>query len=67
MLGCVAGLVLAGAFTRVLAGMLFGLPPWDAITMTAVVALVIAVSIAASLLPAVRAARVEPMQVLRDE
>ncbi|MGA2272629.1 MAG: ABC transporter permease [Bryobacteraceae bacterium] len=67
LLGCVAGLGLAGAFTRVLTGMLFGVSPWDAVTMTGVIALVIAVSIAASLLPAVRAARVEPMQVLREE
>jgi len=35
--------------------------------MTGVVVLVVAVSIAASLLPAARAARVEPMRVLRDE
>jgi putative ABC transport system permease protein len=67
LLGCAAGLGLAAAFTKVLAGMLFGVSPWDAVTMTGVVALVITVSIAASLLPAVRAARVEPMQVLRDE
>jgi putative ABC transport system permease protein len=67
LLGCVAGLALAGAFTRVLAGMLFGVSPWDAITMTGVIALVLAVSIAASLLPALRAARVEPMRVLREE
>ena len=67
LLGCIAGLGLAGAFTKVLAGMLFGVSPWDAITMIGVVALVIAVSIAASLLPAVRAARVEPMHVLREE
>jgi putative ABC transport system permease protein len=67
LLGCVAGLGLAGAFTKVLAGMVFGVSPWDAITMTGVIALVIAVSIAASLLPAARAARVEPIQVLREE
>jgi len=67
LLGYVAGLGLAGALTKVLAGMLFGVSPWDAITMTGVIALVIAVSIAASLLPATRAARVEPMQVLREE
>jgi ABC-type antimicrobial peptide transport system permease subunit len=67
LLGCVAGLGLAGAFTKVLAGMLFGVSPWDAITMTGVIVLVIAVSIVASLLPAVRAARVEPMRVLREE
>src|SRR5258708_31628598 len=34
LLGCVAGLGLAGAFTRGLAGMLFGLSPWGPITMT---------------------------------
>jgi putative ABC transport system permease protein len=67
LLGCVAGLGLAGAFTKVLAGMLFGVSPWDAITMTGVIVLVIAVSIVASLLPAARAARVEPMRVLREE
>lgn len=67
LLGCVAGLGLAGAFTKVLAGMLFGVSPWDAITMTGVIGLVIAVSIVASLLPAARAARVEPMRVLREE
>ena len=67
LLGCVAGLALAAAFTRLLAGMLFGVKPWDALTMTGVIVLVIGVSAAASLLPAVRAARVEPMRVLREE
>jgi len=67
LIGCVAGLGLAAVFTKLLASMLFGVSPWDAITMTGVVVLVIVVSVLASLLPAVRAARVEPMQVLRDE
>ena len=67
LLGCAAGLGLAAAFTKVLAGMLFGVSPWDAITMSAVLVLVIAVSIVASLLPAARAARVDPMRVLREE
>ena len=67
LIGCAAGLGLAGAFTKVLAGMLFGVSPWDAVTMAGVISLVIVVSIAASLLPAIRAARVEPMRVLRQE
>jgi len=67
LIGCAAGLALAAAFTRLLSGMLFGVSPGDATTMTAVIALVMAVSIVASLLPAMRAARVEPMRVLRDE
>ncbi len=65
--GCAAGLGLAAAFTRLLAGMLFGVSAWDALTLTGVVILVLAVSAVASLLPAIRAARLQPMQVLRDE
>jgi putative ABC transport system permease protein len=65
--GCIAGIALAAAFTRLLAGMLFGVSAWDAPTLAGVVMLVIAVSVIASLLPAIRAARLEPMQVLRDE
>lgn len=67
LLGCAAGLGLATAFTRLLAGMLFGVSPTDALTLSAVVALVLAVSAGASLLPALRAAHVEPMRVLREE
>jgi len=67
LLGCVAGLALACAFTKLLSGMLFGVSPWDAWTLAGVVALVIAVSVAASLLPALRAAKVEPMLVLRED
>jgi ABC-type antimicrobial peptide transport system permease subunit len=67
LLGCVAGLGLALAFTRVLAGMLFGVTATDPATLSAVIALMLIVAAAASLLPALRAARVDPMQVLRDE
>jgi len=66
-LGCAAGLVLAAGFTRLLAGMLFGVTPTDAATLAGVVAAVLAVSVVASLLPALRAAWVEPMRVLREE
>jgi putative ABC transport system permease protein len=67
VLGCIAGLALAAAGTRLLAGMLYGVSASDSLTLAGVVALVLAVSIVASLLPAIRASRVEPMQVLRDE
>ena len=67
VLGCVAGLALASVFTRLLAGMLYGVSPSDVITLTSVVAILIAVSVAASLVPAMRAARLDPMQVLREE
>jgi putative ABC transport system permease protein len=65
--GCIAGIAVAAAFTRLLAGMLFGVSAWDAPTLAGVVILVLAVSVIASLLPAIRAARLEPMQVLREE
>jgi putative ABC transport system permease protein len=67
VIGCAAGLAMAAGFTRLLAGMLYGVSPWDPVTVTGVIGLVMAVSIGASLLPAIRAARVEPMRVLRDE
>jgi len=67
LLGCVAGWVLAAVFGRVLSGMLYGVTSSDVPTLTAVVLLVLVVAAVASLVPAIRAARVEPMNVLRDE
>jgi putative ABC transport system permease protein len=66
-LGCVAGSILAAVFARTLSGMLYGVSPSDPITLSAVVLLVLLVAALASLVPAIRAARVEPMQVLREE
>jgi putative ABC transport system permease protein len=67
VLGCLAGLLLAAVFARLLSGMLFGVSPTDTTTVAGVLAIVLGVSIVASLIPAVRAARVEPMQALREE
>jgi ABC-type lipoprotein release transport system permease subunit len=39
----------------------------DATTLESVVAVVLGVSVAASLLPAIRAARVDPAETLREE
>lgn len=67
LLGCLAGFVLAAASSRVLAGLLYGVSPIDLTTFGSVVFLVLVVSAIASLVPALRASRVEPMQVLREE
>jgi putative ABC transport system permease protein len=67
LLGCIAGSGLAAVFTRLLSGVLYGVSPSDVPTLSAVVLLVLIVAAAASLLPAVWASRVDPMQVLRDE
>ncbi|MPZ21293.1 MAG: FtsX-like permease family protein [Luteitalea sp.] len=66
-LACLCGLALSFAFTRLLAGMLYGVSPSDPVTLSTVVGLVLAVAALAALVPAVRAALVEPMQVLREE
>jgi putative ABC transport system permease protein len=66
-LGCAVGGALAAGFGRVLSGVLYGVSATDALTLSSVIVLVLAVAAAASLIPAIRAARVEPMQVLRNE
>jgi len=66
-LGCVAGSVLAAAFARLLSGMVYGVSPTDVVTLSGVIFLVLVVAGIASLVPAIRAARVDPMQVLREE
>ena len=67
LMGCVAGWGLAAMSGRVLSGMLYGVSPSDFTTSFAVILLVLVVATIASLVPALRAARVEPMNVLRDE
>jgi putative ABC transport system permease protein len=64
---CAAGLALSFALTRALSGMLFGVSPTDPITLSGVVAVVVAVAGFAAAIPAARAARVEPMAALRNE
>jgi putative ABC transport system permease protein len=67
VLGCLAGLGLAAAFSRLLSKMLYGISPSDTATFAGVALLVLVTGTLACLLPAARAARVDPMQVLRDE
>ena len=67
VLGCIGGVLLAAVFTRALAGVLYGVSTTDPRVFAAVVAMVLAVSLLASLFPALRAARVEPVRVLREE
>lgn len=66
-LGVVLGLAAAGVASRLVAAMMFGLSPTDPLTYAAVALLLIAVALLASLLPARRAARIDPMTALRTE
>lgn len=66
-IGCAAGGMLALASGRVLAEMLYGVSPSDVATLSSVIAGVLVVAAVASLVPALRAARLDPMHVLREE
>jgi len=67
LLGLGLGVVGALALTRVLQSQLYGVSPTDPLTFFALSLLVLAVSALASLLPARRATRVDPMIALRHE
>jgi predicted permease len=65
--GILIGLLLACSLTHVMTGMLYGVRPVDPLSYLLVTALVLAVTTAASYLPARRAARVNPIIALRTD
>jgi putative ABC transport system permease protein len=65
--GVAIGVALALALTRVVSGLLFGVTATDPQTFVALSALLIGATLAASLVPARRAARVDPLVALRYE
>ena len=66
-LGLATGLAGAGALGRTLQAFLVGIEAIDAVTLLFVVALLTGVALIASLVPARRAARVDPLDALRCE
>jgi predicted permease len=66
-IGIVVGLACALALTRVMSSLLFGVSTTDLATFAAVPALLGAVALAATAIPAWRATRVDPMVALREE
>ena len=65
--GAAIGLVAAFALTRMMRGILYGVTPTDAVTFVAVTMLLLGVAILASLIPARRATRVDPLVALRTD
>jgi ABC-type antimicrobial peptide transport system permease subunit len=66
-LGILVGLGAALLTCRALRGLLYGVGPADPLTYAAVILVLVAVALLASLLPAWRAARVDPAIALRRE
>jgi ABC-type antimicrobial peptide transport system permease subunit len=67
LIGEAFGLAGAFALTRLIRGMLFGVAPNDFMTFAAVALMLAVVALLATLIPARRAARVDPLVALRYE
>jgi ABC-type antimicrobial peptide transport system permease subunit len=65
--GCVLGLAGAAAASTVLRSFLFHVSPFDPVVVVLTAITVFALALAASALPARRAASVDPIQALRGE
>jgi putative ABC transport system permease protein len=65
--GVAIGLALAWGLARLMSGLLFGVSPADPLTFGGVALILVAVALAASWLPAWRAARIDPTSALRAE
>jgi len=65
--GCAAGLIAALLASKALASFLYGTSTRDPWVLTGAVLALIAIASAASLIPAIRAAKIEPIEALRTE
>ena len=67
LIGLGAGLAISAMMTRLLSRMLYGIRPSDPTTFVAMAAILLVVSLVASSVPAFRAARLDPMETLREQ
>jgi ABC-type antimicrobial peptide transport system permease subunit len=66
-IGIVAGVVIGMAAAQAVRSMLFGVQPYDLPTLAIATVALIAVAVAASLVPAFRAVRLDPSSALRSD
>lgn len=67
LIGVAVGLCGALVLTRLIASMLYGVKPFDAMTFIAVALLLMGIAMFASYIPALRATRIDPVVALRYE
>jgi putative ABC transport system permease protein len=65
--GVATGLAAATLLARSMAGLLFGISPFDPVSFTVAAVVLVGAGLAASLIPARRAALVDPMVALRNQ
>jgi len=66
-IGILIGVAAALGLARLIEGLLFGVPAHDPISFAVVPAILLAVAVSASAVPALRASRVDPVEALRRE
>jgi putative ABC transport system permease protein len=66
-IGIVIGLAAAYSLSRLVKSMVYGVSARDTLTFVAVTTLLVVVAFLASLVPALRATRISPLAVIRDE
>ncbi len=66
-IGLAGGVAAALALARLMSGLLVGVPPNDPLTLCAAAVLLALAALTASLLPALRATRIDPVRALRAE
>ena len=67
VLGLVLGVATALFATRMIRGLLFGVAPYDPVTLVLVAAAMAAIGVIACWLPALRAARIDPVEAIRSQ
>ena len=65
--GILVGLAVSFGLTRLIATLLYGVTPTDAITFATVTAALVSIALFACWLPALRASRIDPLEALRHE
>ena len=66
-IGIVIGLPVALALVRLIRFFIYGVQPYDPLTLTSAAVLMITVAVLAAWIPARRAAKIDPMEALRYE